>query len=81
MMVSVIFVRVSAGFTPDQFGFGQPAVAPDTLASADNAAGLVVNVRFPFLIAPLSMFVGVVLGPTSTLFCPGAVLPRPFWHW
>jgi hypothetical protein len=69
----VMFVSVSWGLTPVQFELGQPAAPPDTVDDAVNAAGLVVNVRFPFLISLPEMFVGVVLGPTSTLFWPGAV--------
>ena len=65
---SVIFVSVRVGFTPDQFGFGQPAVAPDTVGAAVKVAGFVVNVRFPFLIALAGMAVSEVAGPASTLF-------------
>ena len=65
---SVIFVSVRVGFTPDQFGFGQPAVAPDTVGAAVKVAGFVVNVRFPFLIASAGIAVSEVAGPASTLF-------------
>ena len=80
-IVSLILVTVSLGLTPVQLPFGQPAAAPETVRGADRTAGFVVNVTLPFLIAELSMWVGVVLGPTSTLFCPGAMLPPPFRHW
>jgi hypothetical protein len=80
-IVRVMFVTLRIGLTPVQFGFGHPASAPVTVAGADKTAGLVVKVTFPFLIAPLGMVVGAVTGPTKTLFCPGAVLPPPFWHW
>ena len=76
-----MFVRVTTGFTPVQLGFGHPAALPDTVAGALNVAVFVVNVRLPFLIAELRIKVGVVDGPTRTLFWPGAVLPPPFWHW
>ena len=78
---SVMLVSVRVGFTPVQFGFGQPAVAPDTVGAAVKVAGLVVKVRFPFLIAPAGIAVSAVAGPRRTLFWPGAVLPPPFWHW
>ena len=65
---SVIFVSVRVGFTPDQFGFGQPAVVPDTVGAAVKVAGFVVNVRFPFLIASAGIAVSEVAGPASTLF-------------
>jgi len=77
----VMLVSVRVGFTPVQLGFGQPAVAPDTVGAAVRVAGFVVNTRFPFLIALAGKDVLEVAGPTSTLFCPGAVLPPPFWHW
>ena len=44
-----MLVSVSCGFTPVQFEFGQPAADPDAVDGADRTAGLVVNVRFPFL--------------------------------
>jgi hypothetical protein len=77
----VMLVNVSCGFTPVQFEFGQPAAEPDTVDGADSTAGWVVNVRFPFFTSLPGIVVGVVLGPTRTLFWPGAVLPPPFWHW
>jgi hypothetical protein len=77
----LILVSVSVGLTPVQLGFGQPATAPDTVGAAVNVAGLVVKVKFPFLIAAAGIAVSEVAGPTSTLFCPGAVLPPLFWHW
>jgi hypothetical protein len=80
-ITSVMLVSVSTGFTPVQLGLGHPAVAPLTVAAAVKMAGLVVNVRFPFLIALAGMAVSEVAGPSRTLFCPGAVLPPPFWHW
>jgi hypothetical protein len=46
-----MLVSVSAEFTPVQFGFGQPATVPGTVSGALKVAGLVVNVRFPFLFA------------------------------
>jgi hypothetical protein len=61
-------------------GFGQPAAWPLTVAGAVRTAGFVVNVTLPFLIDPLGIVVGAVTGPTRTRFCPGAVLPPPFWH-
>ena len=64
----VMSVSVRVGFTPVQFGFGQPAVAPDTVVAAVKVAGLVVNVRFPFLIALAGMAVSEVAGPARTLF-------------
>ena len=80
-MSSVMLVSVSVGFTPVQFGFGQPAVAPLTVGAAVRVAGLVVKVRFPFLIALAGMLVSEEAGPSRTLFCPAAVFPPPFWHW
>jgi hypothetical protein len=80
-MTSPMFVNVSVGLTPVQFGFGHPAVVPGTVAAAVKVAGLVVNVRLPFLIALAGMLVLEVAGPTNTLFCPGATLPPPFEHW
>ena len=67
-MSSVILVRVRVGFTPVQFGFGQPAVAPGTVGLALKVAGLVVNVRFPFLIASAGIAVSDSAGPVRTLF-------------
>jgi hypothetical protein len=64
----VISVSVRTGFTPIQFGFGQPATAPLTVGEAVSVAGFVVNVRFPFLIASAGMAVSEVAGPASTLF-------------
>ena len=80
-MSSVMLVSVSAGLTPVQLGFGQPAVAPLTVGAAVRVAGLVENVRFPFLMALAGIAVSDVAGPTRTLFWPGAVLPPPFWHY
>jgi hypothetical protein len=80
-MSSVILVNVTVGLTPDQLAFGHPAVAPLTTGSALRVAGLVVKVRFPFLIASAGMAVSDVAGPARTLFWPGAVLPPWFWHW
>ena len=77
----LIDVSVRVGFTPVQLLFGQPATEPLTVGAADNVAGLVVKVRFPFLIALAGIAVFDVAGPTRTLFWPGAVLPPPFWHW
>ena len=77
---SVMFVTVSLGFTPVQFEFGQPAVAPSTVGAAVKVAGFVVNIRFPFLIAAAGTAVSDSAGPSRTLFCPAAVLPPPFWH-
>jgi hypothetical protein len=77
----LIVVRVSAGLTPVQLGFGQPATAPDTVSAAVSVAGFVVNIRLPFLMALAGIAVSDVAGPASTLFCPGAMLPPPFWHW
>jgi hypothetical protein len=48
-MSRVMLVTVRTGFTPVQFGFGQPAVAPGTVAGVVKVAGFVVNVRFPFV--------------------------------
>jgi hypothetical protein len=59
-MSSVMLVSVSAGFTPVHLGFGHPAVAPLTVAAAVRVAGLVVKVRFPFLIASAGMAVSEV---------------------
>jgi hypothetical protein len=67
-MSSVMSVSVRVGFTPVQFGFGHPAAAPDTVVGAVNVAGLVVNVRFPFLIALAGKIVLEVAGPIRTLF-------------
>jgi hypothetical protein len=50
-ITSVMLVNVRTGFTPVQLGFGHPAVAPLTVGAAVRVAGLVVKVRFPFLIA------------------------------
>ncbi len=72
-----MLVRVRTGFTPVQLGFGQPAALPDTVAGAVNVP-FAVNVRLPFLIAEPETIVGVVVGPTKTLFWPAAVLPPPF---
>jgi hypothetical protein len=80
-IVSLMLVTVSVGFTPVQFAFGQPASAPDTVSGAVRTAGLVVNVKLPFLISSPEMKVGATAGPTRTRFCPGAVLPPWFWHW
>jgi hypothetical protein len=80
-MPSVMLVNVRVGFTPVQLLFGHPATAPDTVGAAVRVAGLVVKVRFPFLIAFAGMAVSDVAGPTRTLFWPGAMLPPPFWHW
>jgi hypothetical protein len=77
----VMSVTVSVGLTPVQLLFGQPAADPLTVDGADRTAGFVVNVTLPFLIAELGIVVGVVVGPVSTLFCPGATLPPAFWHW
>ena len=80
-IVMVMFVVVRLGLTPVQFEFGHPAADPETVAGAESTAGFVVKLTFPFLIWLPGIVVGVVVGPTSTLFCPGAVLPPPFWHW
>ena len=64
----VMSVSVRVGFTPVQFGFGQPAAAPDTVVAAVKVAGLVVNIRFPFLTALAGMAVSEVAGPARTLF-------------
>lgn len=71
-MSSVMSVSVSVGLTPVQFGFGHPATAALTVGAAVNVAGLVVNVRFPFLIALAGIAVSDVAGPARTLFCPGS---------
>ena len=81
VIVIVMSVVVRTGFTPVQFGFGQPAAAPDTVSGAVKTAGLVVKLTLPFLIWSAGMIVGAVTGPTRTLFWPGAVLPPWFWHW
>src|SRR5262249_35273976 len=73
-------VSVRAGLTPVQLLFGHPAMFPLTVSAAVSVAGFVVNVRFPFLIALAGIAVSEVAGPASTLFCPGAILPPPFWH-
>jgi hypothetical protein len=78
---SVMFVSVSVGFTPVQFGLGHPAAVPLTVGAAVKVAGFVVNVKFPFLIALAGTAVSEVAGPSRTLFWPGAVLPPAFWHW
>src|SRR5205814_8348840 len=72
-IVNLMLVRVRLGFTPVQLAFGQPACAPVTIVGADSVAGFVVKVRFPFLMSPLGIVVGVVAGPTRTLFWPGAI--------
>jgi len=74
-------MTVRTGLTPVQLLFGQPAICADTVDGAVNTAGLVVNIRFPFLIWLAGILVCDVAGPTRTLFCPGAVLPPAFWHW
>jgi hypothetical protein len=79
-MSNVMLVTVRTGFTPVQFGFGQPAVAPGTVAGVVKVAGFVVTVRFPFLMASAGIAVSELAGPASTLFWPGAVLLPPFWH-
>ena len=66
LIASVILVTVSAGLTPVQFGFGQPACWPDTVDGADKTAGLVVKVTVPFLMALPGIVVGAVTGPTNT---------------
>jgi hypothetical protein len=81
VIFSVMLVTVTTGLTPLQFAFGQPATAALVVSGADSTAGLVVNVVRPFLIALAGMVVVEVAGPTSTLFCPGAIFPPPFWHW
>jgi hypothetical protein len=68
---------VRVGFTPVQVALRHPACAPVTVSGAVNVAGA-VKVRFPFLISPLGTIVGVVVGPTRTLFCPGATRPPLF---
>jgi hypothetical protein len=81
-IVMVIFVSVSCGFTPVHLSLLQPACVPDTVAGAVKTAGSVVNVTFPFLIWSAGMVVGVVVGPTRTLFWPaGSFCPLGFWHW
>jgi hypothetical protein len=80
-IVMLIDVTVRVGFTPVQFPLGHPASAPDTVGAAVKVFGFVVNVTFPFLICGLGIVVGTVCGPSSTLFCPGAMLPPWFWHW
>jgi hypothetical protein len=64
-MSSVTLVNVSVGFTPVQLGFGHPAAAPLTVGAAVRVAGLVVKVRFPFLIAPAGRAVRETSNPTS----------------
>ena len=82
VIVILMFVSVRLGFTPVHLSLLQPACLPDTVAGAVKAAGLVVNVTFPFLIWSASMVVGVVVGPTRTLFWPrGSFEPLGFWHW
>jgi hypothetical protein len=76
-----MFVTVTTGFTPVHCPFGQPAAALLTVDSADSTAGSVVNAVRPFLIALPGTIVGVIAGPTSTRFCPGAMFPPGFWHW
>jgi hypothetical protein len=68
VIVIEMLVTVRVGFIPVQLLFGQPAADPDTVEGAVNVLGVVVNVRFPFLIALLSISVGTVDGPTRTLF-------------
>jgi hypothetical protein len=80
-ILRLMLLTVSTGLTPVQLGFGHPATAPGTVVGAVNTAGLVVKVKFPFLIWSAGIDVVEVAGPTSTLFCPGAVLPPAFWHW
>jgi hypothetical protein len=77
-MTSVMLVTVSAGLTPDQLGFGQPAACPETIGGAVKTAGFVVIERLPFSIALAGKEVEDVAGPIKTLFCPGAVLPPAF---
>jgi hypothetical protein len=67
-MVSEMLVTVNTGFTPVQFELGHPATLPETVLGALSVAGLVVNVRFPFLTSFPGMTVGVVDGPTRTRF-------------
>ena len=74
----LMLVSVSVGLTPVQLLFGQPAAAPETVGAAVRVAGLVVNVRLPFLIALAGIAVSEVAGPANTLFCPGAMLPPLF---
>src|SRR5260370_22111906 len=76
-----MLVSVRVGLPPVQLAFGHPAVAPGTVAAAVKVAGLVVNIRFPVLIALAGIAVSDVAGPSSTLFLPGAVLPPPVLHW
>ena len=70
-MSSVMLVNVKVGFTPVQLALGHPAVAPLTVAAAVRVAGLVVKVRFPFLIALAGMAVSDVAGAARTLFLAG----------
>ena len=63
-----MLVTVSVGFTPVQLLFGQPAAEPETVDAAVKVFGFVLNVRFPFLTSPLGITVGVVDGPSRTLF-------------
>src|SRR5438034_5073310 len=57
-IVIVMSVVVKTGFTPVQFGFGQPACAPVTVEGAVRTAGLVVKLTLPFLIWSAGMVVG-----------------------
>ena len=68
-IVKVMPVSVRVGFTPVQLLFGHPAVAPLTVVAAVRVAGLVVKVRFPFLIALAGIAVSDVAGPGRARCC------------
>ena len=72
-------VTVTTGLTPVQFEFGHPASAAVTVAGALSVFAM-LKARLPFLILSAGIRTGVTDGPMRTLFCPGAVLPPPFWH-
>ena len=56
---------------------GHPAAVPETVVGAVKLP-LALYVRLPFLMSPAWIVVGVVVGPTFTLFCPGDALPPWF---
>ena len=77
-ITKLMLVSVTVGFTPVQLLLGHPAVAPLTVVAAVRVAGLVVNVRFPFLMS----LAGIAVTPVSVTdagFCPGGwVAPAGF---
>jgi len=80
-ITSLMSVTVSTGLIPVQLGFGQPASFSRHSGRGRQDGRFVVIERLPLLISLAGKEVDDVAGPTRILFCPGAVLPPPFWHW